>query len=51
MVIDSGLLHIRVPVTCLQSGATGSIIRVAGPARRKVYEAAIVDSATVRGTL
>ncbi len=51
MVIDSGLLHIRVPVTCLQSGAAGSMIRVAGPARRKVYEAAIVDGSTVRGTL
>ena len=51
MVIDSGLLHIRVPVTCLQSGTTGSTIRVLGPARRKIYEAAIVDRSTVRGSL
>ena len=51
MVIDSGLLHIRVAVTCLQSGSTGSTIRVAGLGRRKVYEAAIVDGTTVRGSL
>ncbi len=51
MVIDSGLLHLRLPVTCLQSGAAGSSIRVMGPARGKVYEAAVIDRTTVRGNL
>ncbi len=51
MVIDSGLLHLRIPVTCLGSGAVGSVIRVAGPSRSKVYEASVVDGNTVRGRL
>lgn len=51
MVIDSGLLHLRVPVTCLQAGVVGSTIRVTGPARGKVYQAAVIDRTTVRGSL
>ena len=51
MVIDSGRLHLRIPVTCLTSGAVGSTIRVAGPARSKVFEAAVLDKSTVRGEL
>ena len=51
MVIDSGLLHIRVPVTCLENGNPGATIRVAGLPRGRVYRAAIVDGATVRGSL
>ena len=51
LLIDSGLLHLRVPVTCLQAGAVGSTIRVAGPNRRIIYEAAIIDGVTLRGAL
>ena len=51
LLIDSGLLHLRVPVTCLQAGAIGSTIRVAGPGRRMIYEAAVLDGATLRGKL
>jgi hypothetical protein len=51
MLIDSGLLHLRVPVTCLQGGSVGATIRVAGPARGRVYQVAIIDRATVRGSL
>ncbi len=51
MVIDSGRLHLKVPVTCLSSGAVGSTIRVAGPARMKVFEVSVLDGATVRGEL
>ncbi len=51
MVIDSGLLHLRIPVTCLQGGAVGSTIRVAGPGRSKIFEAAVLDGTTVRGNL
>ena len=51
MVIDSGRLHLRIPVTCLSGGAVGSTIRVAGPAHTKVFEAAVLDNGTVRGEL
>ncbi len=51
MLIDSGLLHLRFPVTCLQSGAVGSTIRVTVLGRGRVLEAAVVDQATVRGSL
>ena len=51
MVIDSGFLHLRMPVTCLQGGTVGSVIRVAGPGRSRVFEAAVLDGATVRGSL
>lgn len=51
LLIDSGPLHLRIHVTCLASGVAGSTIRVAGPNRREVYQAAVVDRYTVRGTL
>ncbi len=51
MVIDSGLLHLRLPVTCLQAGGVGSTIRVAGSVRGKVYQADVIDRSTVRGSL
>lgn len=51
MLIDSGLLHLRLPVTCLQAGAVGQTIRVAGPSHSKVYQVAVVDRSTVRGSL
>lgn len=51
MVIDSGLLHLRLPVTCLQAGGVGSTIRVTGPAHSKVYQVAVIDRTTVRGSL
>ncbi len=51
LLIDSGMLHLEVAVTCLQAGAVGSTIRVAGPGRRIIYKAAVLDGATLRGTL
>ncbi len=51
LIIDSGRLHLRLPATALGSGAAGSTVRVTGPARGKVFEALVVDSTTVRGTL
>ncbi len=51
MLIDSGMLHLRIPVTCLQAGAVGATIRVTGPSRSRVYQAAIIDGTTVRGSL
>ncbi len=51
LLIDSGRLHLRLPATALGSGAAGSTVRVAGPARGKVFEALVLDSTTVRGTL
>lgn len=51
LLIDSGRLHLRVPVTCLQGGIAGSMIHVAALAHGRIYEAAIVDGTTVRGSL
>lgn len=51
MLIDSGHLHLRFPVTCLEAGAPGVTIRVRGQAAGLVYQAAVIDGATVRGTL
>ncbi len=51
LLIDSGRLHLRVPVTCLQGGTAGSMIHVAALAHGRIYEAAIVDGTTVRGSL
>ncbi len=51
MLIDSGRIHLRIPVTCLGSGAPGAQIRVAGPKNARYYQATVVDETTVRGTL
>ena len=51
LLIDSGQLHLRVPVTCLQGGTAGSMIHVAALAHGRIYEAAIVNGTTVRGSL
>ena len=51
MLIDRGRIHLRIPVTCLGSGAPGAPIRVAGPKNARIYQAKIVDAATVRGVL
>ncbi len=51
MLIDSGRIHLRIPVTCLGSGAPGALIRVAGPKNIRFYQATVVDDTTVRGTL
>ena len=51
LVMDSGRLHLRVPVTCLQGGSAGSTIRVRALGRGAVYQATIIDGSTVRGTL
>ena len=51
MLIDSGRIHLRIPVTCLSGGAPGTPIRVAGSRNARIYQAKVVDSATVRGEL
>ncbi len=51
LLIDSGRLHLRIPVTCLQGGTAGNMIRVAALAHGRIYQAAIVDGSTVRGSL
>ncbi len=51
LVIDSGRIHLRIPVTCLGGGAPGAPIRVAGPKNARVYQATVVDGTTVRGVL
>ncbi len=51
MLIDSGRIHLRIPVTCLASGGLGAPVRVSGPKSSRVYLATVVDGTTVRGTL
>ena len=57
LLMDSGPVHIHVPVTCLQSGEVGAVIRVesstrvAGELRRQIYKAAVVNDSLVRGSL
>lgn len=51
LVIDSGLLHLRLPVICLQDGDPGGIIRVQSVDRHVIYQATVVDTSTVRGAL
>lgn len=51
LLIDSGRLHLRIPATCLQGGTAGNMIHVAALAHGRIYQAAIVDGSTVRGSL
>lgn len=51
LLIDSGLLHLRIPVVCLQDGDLGNPIRVQSVDRRVTYLATVVDPFTVRGSL
>lgn len=49
--LDGEHVHIRVPVTCLESGAPGQTIRVEDKTHRLVYSAQVVDASAVRGRL
>ncbi len=51
LLIDSGRIHLRIPVTCLGGGAPGAPIRVAGPKHARTYQATVIDGTTVRGVL
>jgi hypothetical protein len=49
--IDSGRLHINLPVISLASGRLGAVIRVTGLDRRMIYTARIVTPTLMEGSL
>jgi hypothetical protein len=49
--IDSGGLHITLPVICLAAGNVGSAIRVTGMDRRKIYTVRILSPTLMEGSL
>jgi hypothetical protein len=49
--IDSGGLHISLPVICLASGQLGGEIRVTGLDHRMIYTARIVSPSLLQGSL
>ena len=49
--LDGEHIHIRIPVTCLESGVPGQTIRVQDKSHRVVYTAQVVDATAVRGRL
>ena len=48
LLIDSGLLHLTLPVICLQGGDIGSEVRVTGLDHRMTYTARIVSPTELR---
>jgi len=51
LFLDGERVHIRIPVTCLASGAPGQTIRVQDKSHRLIYTAQVVDGSAVRGRL
>ncbi len=52
LVIDSNRIHIRVPVVCLENGAVGHTVRVAGlDDRKQIYRAEVLDGDSLKGSL
>jgi hypothetical protein len=51
LMLDGEHVHIRIPVTCLESGAPGQTIRVEDKSHRQVYAAQVIDGSAVRGRL
>ncbi len=51
LFLDGEHIHIRIPVTCLESGAPGQTIRVQDKSKRLVYTAQVIDGTAVRGRL
>lgn len=51
LYLDGDHVHIRVAVTCLQSGAIGQIIRAEGPDHQQTYTAQVAGDGVLRGRL
>ena len=51
LLLEGEHVHIRIPVTCLESGAPGQTIRVEDKSHRLFYTAQVVDGSAVRGRL
>lgn len=51
LVLESGDMRIVMPVICLQNGFRGQTIRATGRDRKKIYEAEVIETGLLRGTL
>jgi len=51
LFLDGDHVHIRIAVTCMESGSIGQSIRVSGPDRQRIYTAQIVGAGMLKGTL
>ena len=51
LMLDGDHIHIRIPAICMQSGASGQMIRVTDTNRRLIYAAQVIDASAVKGRL
>ncbi len=51
LLIDQDKIHIRLPVICVQGGAAGDKVRVTTANRQQLFEAVILNSDELKGTL
>ena len=51
LLLDSDRVHIRIPVVCLENGATGQTIRVKSKDHHLIYTAQVIDGTLVKGKL
>lgn len=51
LLLESERVHIRIPVICVENGATGERIRVKGTLNRLTYTAEVVDANLLKGSL
>ena len=51
LYLDGDHVHIRVAVTCLQSGALGQTVRAEGPDHQQTYTAQVAAAGVLRGRL
>lgn len=49
LLLESGPVHITLPVICLQSGSAGQTIRVTDRERRQIYMAQVVNENLLKG--
>lgn len=51
LLLDGDRVHIKIPVICLENGASGQKIRVAGKDRRQFYSAEVIDGRLLKGRM
>ena len=51
LYLDSGRVHISIPVICLDNGVVGQTVRATTTDRSKTYLAQVVDGSSLKGAL
>lgn len=51
LMLEGAHVHIRIPVVCLEGGASGQTIRVTDKSHRLIYSAQVIDASFVKGKL